>query len=232
MSRFQRPIFRFHVFFWLVWLPAAGCATAGGDGGDDPLPDAAPRPDAFVPPGSDAMPDAVVVDAPPQCTDMDVQLLGNPDFDLGPGGGWEENAADPIVFDSGTLPVTPHSGDYAAWLGGVNGATRTLYQDVSIPAGATNIRLSLYRRIATEELGGGVYDTFSLTLRNTSNAVLENVVDWNNGDTVGTWTVFDHVATGEYGGQTVRVHLTSTNDNSYNTNFFIDSLALQATVCL
>ena len=53
----------------------------------------------------------------------------------------------------------------------------------------------------------------------------------NNTTTVGAWTALDKVFAGNLSGQTIRLRFTSTNDDSFVTNFFFDTLALTATYC-
>ena len=52
-----------------------------------------------------------------------------------------------------------------------------------------------------------------------------------NADALEAWTVFAYAPISNIGGQTIRLHLENTNDITNNTNFFIDSLRLSATVC-
>ncbi len=233
-----------------------GCATAG-EGDDSPSADAqtfviidaapgtpdapiGPTPDA--PPGTpDAMvistPDAMVIGTPDAmgCTDVVVQLLSNENLDLGSGGGWVENGAGfPIVLSPSDptypLPVTPQSGNYAAWMGGVDSATRAMYQDVAIPAGATNLTVTGYRYIATEETSG-TWDVWTATIRNTGGGVLETLGTLSNADALESWVTFNYVPVTNFAGQTIRLYFENTNDILNNTNFFIDSFALRVTVC-
>jgi len=182
-------------------------------------------------------PDAMVVGPPDAmgCVDMVIQFLANANFDLGSGGGWIENGAGyPMVLaptdPTYPLPVTPQTGNYAVWMGGLDSATRSIYQDVVIPAGATNVSVTGYRYIATEEIAG-VYDTWTATLRNTGGGVIETLGSFTNADALEAWTVFAYSPITNIGGQTIRLHLENTNDITNNTNFFIDSLTLSATVC-
>ncbi|HUH02166.1 MAG TPA: hypothetical protein VML75_09225 [Kofleriaceae bacterium] len=252
----------------LLMVGVVGCATGEATpdarvGGDVPdasivLPDARPNPDAApgTPDAAQGTPDAMpgTPDAMPMpdamsgtpdaggCTITTVQLLANPTFDLG-AVSWVENGAGyPIILSPSDptypLPVTPDTPNHAAWLGGVNSATRTLYQDVAIPAGATNLSVSGSRYIATEESFGVDYDKFTLSIRTTGGTVLETYLPnaakaftWGNLDETTAWTAFGWSPAGNYAGQTIRVHLTNTNDIIDNTNFFMDSYAVRATVC-
>lgn len=192
----------------------------------EPLP---PQPDA-APGAPDAAPGAP--DATP-CTDTVVQLLGNGNFDAGPGGGWVEQSMYPLINEAAGLPaaISPQTGTHAVWMGGDYLTTDKLYQDVAVPAGATSMELVGYRWIATEETGTGAYDTVTLQLRSTADAALETLATWSNANAAEAWTAFTLPATGSYGGQTVRVYLESNTDSTLNTNFFFDTFALRVTVC-
>jgi len=236
---------------------AAGCVAACAEGSDPgnasadaqvfQLADASPgSPDAPIFSTPDARvgtPDAAI--GPPDamvqtpdasgCTTQTIQLLSNENFDLGSGGGWVENGAGyPIVLSPSDptypLPITPQSGNYAAWMGGVDSATRAIYQDVVVPADATNLTLSGYIYIATGETSG-VWDTWAATIRNTSGGVLETLASLSNADANDTWTAFSYPAATNLAGQTIRIYFENTNDAINNTNFFVDTLLLNVTSC-
>lgn len=217
-------------------LVLAGCATAGGDGGVGPDADVFPDgndTDARIIQNIDAGPriDAMPrPDAAPQCTD-NVEKLVQGSFEAGSTAPWMRATSEQIIHDSNTVPVAPQEGNWAAWLGGINGATRTLYQDVVIPPGAINMRITVYRWIASADDPAMAFDGFALSLQNTTGGILESIVTWTNQDTTSTWTAFSYDFLGDHAGQTVRVNLTSTQDGSFNTNFFIDNMSLTVTEC-
>lgn len=241
-----------------VLLLAGACAqgtVAGDDDGDDPRPDsevaAIDGPPSVDGPPVDGPPidgppidgppiDGPPIDAPPPidaappdagCTTQAVQLLGNPNLDDATAAPWQQSLIDGYTVIGADIPGTgPHTLPNGAWMGGFLSSTDYLYQDVAIPAGATGVSLNGFRWFATEETGG-VYDTVRIEIRSTAGAVLETLASWSNSDQTAAWTAFSLGVTGNYGGQTVRVYLTSTTDSSLNTNFFFDSLGLNATVC-
>lgn len=163
-----------------------------------------------------------------------LQLLSNADLDAGPGGGWVESGAYPIVLsitDPVTpLPVTPQSGNYAAWMGGVDSATMALYQDVAVPPDSSAMRVTGYRYITTEEMSGD-FDLWTATIRGTGDSVLETLGTFSNADAADAWIPFSYTLTSDFAGQTIRLHLESVNDFSNITSFFVDSLALNVTLC-
>lgn len=238
-------------------LAAAGFVAACAEGSDPgsssadaqvfQLADASPgspdapifsTPDAPVgtPDAAIGSPDAMVQTPDASgCTTQTIQLLSNANFDLGSGGGWVENGAGyPIVLSPSDptypLPVTPQSGNYAAWMGGVDSATRAIYQDVAVPADATNATLTGYLYIATAETSG-VWDTWTATIRNTGGSVLQTLASLSNSDANDAWTSFSYPINASIAGQTIRVYFENTNDITNNTNFFVDTLLLNVTSC-
>jgi hypothetical protein len=225
------------------------------DGGGGGSPDApAARPDAFVPKDAPPMhvdafeyldapaaPDAkVYLDAAP-CTPHTTQLLANPVLDLTPQGtNWTE-----VPIDSAYPPITadgiaPQSTPYKAWMGGFTGTdkgtssvTDQLYQDVTVPANTTALVLTGYYLVGTQETSTTTaYDTGSVALVQTSGTPIETVMSLSNLTNTGTsWVAFSHTFTANVSGQTVRLRITSTNDITNVTNFFFDTLALNATHC-
>ncbi len=231
----------------------ADAAAGDGDGAaadarpfppDAPLVvvhDARPeRPDALLFDSAPGTPDAAVppIDAAPlpidaACTPTVVNLLANPNFDLGQVS-WVEssNHGWDIIVDSATLAVAPHSGSYGAWMGGDYDEVATLYQDVAIPAGATNLQVTGYYWIGTEEYLGTAYDVSSVEIRNSGGTLLEQLHQWDNLDENSGWTAFAYSPAGGYAGQTIRLHFAASCDYVDNTNFFYDTIALNATLCL
>ncbi len=225
-----------------------GCATAENVGPDDgigeifadagrvpPMADAGPKADAS--PGVDATPvDAAVLpdappapDAAPGCTDVDLEVLTNANFDLGPGSEWVESsgaALDLVTTDFSS----PHSGSYVGWLAGYSGGTDILYQQITVPAGATALSISGFITIGTQELFGA-WDFADLELRTTTNALLEGLASWSNVHAASGWQSFSMTPVGDYQGQTIRLYMRAQTDGSNYTNFVFDSLSVKATVC-
>ena len=206
---------------------------------DAPTPADAPRP-VDAPPPVDAAPAA---DAPPDaCVPVTTELLANPVFDLTPAGtGWNATPIDPmypiITSPSG---FSAQSAPYVAWLGGISGSdegvtsnlTDVLYQDVTVPPGTTQLVLTGYYVVGTNETTTtAVYDTASVDLIQTNGTPIENVLSLSNLTTTSNWTAFSHAFTASVAGQTVRVRLTSTNDASNSTGFVFDTFSLEATHC-
>lgn len=206
-------------------------------------------PDAFVMPDAaidaaipiDAMVDAAVMPDAPMvdagCTPTTTEVLLNPAFDLSPRGTkWTESSdasLDIITDDTGTPAA--QSTPYRAWLGGYEddgtGATDQLYQNVTIPANTTKLEITGYYAVGTDETGSGDYDDGDLALIKTSGTVVEDILTLSNKSKTTGWVTFDHVFTGNYSGQALRIRMSATNDFSNATSFFFDTLSLKATHC-
>lgn len=209
-----------------------------GQGG----PDAKVWRDGAIEGPVDARPDSTTVLPPTDagCTNMVVQLLANPVFDLDANGtGWVQQPIDaayrPITGDDG---VPEHSAPYKVWLGGLeafdysaNSVTDGLYQDVTIPMGTTQLTLTGQYDVRTSETLTTAVDTAALVLTQTNGTPIETVLTASNLTPKTAWTPFSKTFTSNLAGQTVRVRMTSTNDILDATSFYFDTFALNATVC-
>jgi len=202
--------------------------------------DAHVTPDAFV--YQDArVPDAYVYHDAPPCTPHTTNLLANPVFDLTPqGASWTQAPIDPAYPPITADGIAPQSAPYKAWMGGFTGTdegtssvTDQIYQDVTVPANTTQLVLTGYYIVGTQETTTTtVYDTGSVDLTQTTGTPIENVMSPTNLTNTGTsWVAFSHTFAGNLSGQTVRLRITSTNDITNVTNFFFDTLTLNATHC-
>lgn len=214
----------------LCIAPLVGCATAV-PGRDQPA-DAPPQ-------GQDG---ALPIDAPPQqpidasCTPVEMELLTNGNFDdASLGTGWTQTpivAGDLLIVDGSEAGLTADTTPDVVWMGGYarsGNNTDILFQDVTIPAGTTTLVLTGSYEMSSQELGGS-FDIATIELASTSNSSLERALDIDNSDEPVAWTPFSKTFTTTHAGETVRVRLTTTGDNTNSTAFFFDSLSLKATV--
>ncbi len=235
-------------------LLVGGCASGrsaidppdGGVGGGE---DAKSWRDGSIEPQPDAQVTVTPADAQPQPQDApavvepvcsDQQLLSNPVLDLNPSGmGWIQQNIDnlaPII--TGDDGIAEHSPPFKAWMGGlesydygVNSVTDVLYQDVTIPANTTQVRLTGQYEVRTMDLEPYAYDTAQLAFTQVDGTPLLIVKDLSNLTPTTTWTAIDQLAPANLAGQTIRIRITSTNDIIEPTSFYFDTLALTATVC-
>ncbi|MBA2542274.1 MAG: hypothetical protein H0V17_21715 [Deltaproteobacteria bacterium] len=166
-------------------------------------------------------------------------LLVNGDFDDGATVGWSANA-DNIIFDADTVEqIYAYSGRYFAWLGGELSVTRNLTQELSVPAGATSLRLEGKYSVAAESETGPVEDTFKIELYNSGGMLVSTPLTLSNttwtiggGDDFFRWSdLVVNINTEAVAGQRAKLRLVSVNDSLNNTNFLFDSLSLRSTGC-
>jgi len=222
-----------------------GCAK-----GSSPLAqtDAPPQVDAShvdafenftdAPPHTDApMADAPMADA--ACAPVTTELLANPVFDATPmGTGWQQTPIDPafplITNQDG---IAEQSAPYKAWLGGIEAdsgqVSDKLWQDVTVPANTTSLVLTGYYEVRTGEdpSDPNVYDSGSIALTQTNDTVIATVLNLSNRTPTTAWTAINHSFAQNLSGMPVRLRMTSSNDISFPTSFYFDTLSLKATHC-
>lgn len=148
------------------------------------------------------------------------QLLGNPGFETGTAAPW--TASTGVISSSTAEP--PHSGSWDAWLDGYGTATTdTLSQSVSIPSGCTSVSLTYWLHIDTAETTTSTaYDRLTVKIGSTTVASYSNL-NHNTGYTQRS------VSLSGYGGQTVTISFTGTEDSTLQTSFVLDDAAVTTT---
>ena len=144
----------------------------------------------------------------------------NPGFEQGRGVGWQEYSAQGwvLIMNSGfPTGVSPHSGQWAAWLGGAHDEISYVRQSVTIPAGAPI--LSFWAWIASADVCG--YDFGGVLV----NSTVVNQFNLCSSTATGGW-VRRTVNLSAYAGQTVALQLRVETDASLNSNLFIDDVSL------
>ncbi len=114
-----------------------------------------------------------------------------------------------------------------AWLGGYGTThTDTLYQQVTIPAGAT-ATLTFFLHITTEEdnSAGKRYDTLQLQIRDSSGHVLATPASFSNLD-VAPGFQQQTVDLTTFIGQTIRIYFLGKEDGRKLTSFVLDDFQL------
>jgi hypothetical protein len=200
-------------------------------------PDAMGMADAMVMADAQPLDAFVFLDA---CVPQVTELLTNPVLDLTPvGTGWTQVPSDPLyppITSDGTF--APHTAPYKMWLGGLiapagTNVTSFVYQDITVPANTTQLVITGYHVVGTTETTTTTaYDTSTVAVTQTNGTPIETVLSLSNLTNTGTaWLAFSHTFATNLSGQTVRLRFTSTNDDSFNTNFFFDTFSLKATHC-
>jgi hypothetical protein len=171
------------------------------------------------------------------CTDFDgdgsCNILLNPDFDLGPGDPWFESSNwgyDLITDDFQLSSVSPHSGTYSVWMGGLNEKYDYLYQDIVIPDHTVSLSLSFYIQVTTYGEGNYGYDTLSMEIDGQSIFFIDNY-----DDIIFTgWQYISIDLSGYSLADTVQLLIEVTTDSHplSITSFFLDTMEMVATVVI
>jgi C1A family cysteine protease len=146
--------------------------------------------------------------------------LVNGDFENGPAG-WVEYSSNgwDLILPAASLLVTPHSGNWAAWLGGDDDEISYIQQQVTVPSGSPY--LAYWHWIASEDLCG--YDFGGVII----NSTVVDVYDLCSSTNTGGWV--KHVVNlSAYAGQSVSLQIRAETDDSLNSNLFVDDVSFQA----
>lgn len=144
--------------------------------------------------------------------------LLNGNFESGPGVGWHEYSSQGYALVVDTYlgnAITPHSGAWGAWLGGLDNETSILSQEVIVPTDQPV--LSYYYAIGSADDCG--YD-FAIVIVNDHTVYQYALCDDRETD---SW-VHQTVSLAAYAGQTVVLKFLVTTDDSLNSNLFLDDV--------
>jgi len=150
------------------------------------------------------------------------QLLTNGGFE-GSSSPWVLSGA---VWSTGAYP---QSGTGYSILSGVNSATHTEYQTITIPAGCSP-NLTFWLNVTSNETTTVTqYDIIYAEVRNTSGTLLTTLATFSNLNkgTVGVYTQRGPYSLSAYAGQTVRIQFRATSDSSLTTTFRVDTVSAQ-----
>lgn len=145
-------------------------------------------------------------------------FIQNSNFEQGPEVGWQEYSSNgnKLIVSSDSLAVPPHSGNWAAWLGGANNEYSTLEQQVIVPS--PNPILTFWYWIDSQDWCD--YDSASVML----GAVTLVNYELCSANGTGGW-VQQSLDLGAYAGQTQVLKFVAQTDGSLNSNFFLDDIA-------
>lgn len=146
--------------------------------------------------------------------------LVNGDFESGPTG-WVEYSKNgwDLIFPASILPVTPHGGSWAVWLGGDDDEISYIQQQVTVPA--SNPYLAYWHWIDSEDFCG--YDFGGVII----NSTVVDVYNLCSSTNTGGW-VKHAVNLSAYAGQSVSLQIRAETDFSLNSNLFVDDVSFQA----
>ncbi|MCA9981779.1 MAG: serine protease, partial [Anaerolineales bacterium] len=164
----------------------------------------------------------VLTSAPPV-----VPSLTNGNFEQGPAGWTQLSSNDyALILTSQDLLVTPRSGTWAAWLGGVLNETSILRQKITL---STNDPfLTFWYRIGSQETTcSNDRDRFTLVI-NQNNGLVADSFQLCTSNNKSSWTLRT-VNLSAYAGQTIDIDWRVVTDGANNSNLFIDDIALGST---
>ncbi|MBN1221582.1 MAG: hypothetical protein JXM69_21855 [Anaerolineae bacterium] len=144
--------------------------------------------------------------------------VSNGDFEGGTSVWTEYSALGwPLIVTSTILPVTPHSGDWAVWLGGDDDEVSTISQTVAITIGEST--LSYWQWIDSEDICG---NDFGQVLINNTQVYSISLCDATN---TNDW-VNRTLDLSAYIGQNVDLQFRAETNGNLNSNLFIDDVSL------
>jgi hypothetical protein len=157
----------------------------------------------------------------PGIRSVSITSVQNPGFENGADGAWTEYSAHgwPIIVDStqlGTV-VTPHNGQWAAWLGGELDDISSISQTVAITQQSSTLKY--WKWIGSQDscgydfgsilINGSAVSSFALCTATNTNGWVTETLDLTS-----------------YIGQNVELKFLAETDDSNNSNLFIDDVTL------
>ena len=148
--------------------------------------------------------------------------IANGDFEAGNDGSWTvySKLARSLILHADFASITPHSGDYLAWMGGEDGETARLTQSVTIPPSHPYLHFwyiidsadTCDNDYARVKINGGTFTVFDLCSP-------RNTYGWASAA----------LNLSAYAGETVTLQFEVTTDTSYASNFYLDDVLLSST---
>jgi hypothetical protein len=122
----------------------------------------------------------------------------------------------------------PHSGVAYSYLGNVNNAAHSEYQQIAIPTTATGTMTFWLNTTSSETTTTTQYDRLFVEVRNTAGTLLATLATYSNLDkaTAGVYSQ-KTLNVAAYKGQTVRIQFRGTTDSSLITTFRVDDVSVK-----
>lgn len=150
-------------------------------------------------------------------------------------GGFEAGSAGWTSQSNGVPPrdltgnFYPYRGAQGAILAGANNADDRLAQQITLPAAATEVRLTFWWSLFTEEAPGAAFDTLRVQLfQPGANSPLTTTLSVTNDSAESLLWNFATADLAAYAGQTVELRFTGTSDGNRPTTFFFDEVSVTA----
>jgi hypothetical protein len=182
------------------------------------------QPQPTATPGPTATPRPTTVPSPTPGT---TPQLKNGNFDKGPNGDWleqvdEQDTPGSIILKPGNA-ISPRSGQYVAWLGGLNGEAHAISQEVILAAPAP-LYLRYWYQVRSGETAGCEFDQVGVFIEETL------IVTYNlcEAEETSQWTK-GSIELSDYAGDTITITFIGLFDDSVISSFFLDDVAISTT---
>jgi TolB protein len=178
-------------------------------------------------PGATATPRPTNTPQPtPTATSVALPQLKNGNFDQGANGDWlervdDQNATGAIILKPGGA-ISPRSGQYVAWLGGLNDETHEIAQTLTLNTAAP-LYLRYYYQIRSGETEGCEFDQVGVFIDDTL-VMLHNLCEeeetaqWQKGS----------IDLADYAGDSITITFFGAFDESVVSSFFVDDVSIAA----
>ena len=146
-------------------------------------------------------------------------------------GGYESGTAPWVLSGNAYVQPNgsyPHTGIAYGYLGNVDNANGTEYQQITIPAGTSPTFAFWLNVTSAETTTTTQYDKLFVEIRNSSGTLLATLATYSNLNK-GTAGVYSQKSfnLGAYAGQAVRINFRATTDTSLITTFRVDDVSVK-----
>ncbi|NJO05183.1 MAG: hypothetical protein HC876_06460, partial [Chloroflexaceae bacterium] len=155
-------------------------------------------------------------------------LVANGDFEDGSDSTWVEQSQNsaPLIYNRDNVSATtPRSGDWLAWLGGLDNEVSLLAQQVTLPANVPAGQVIVwesYIQLRSTESCFSTGDSFGVFLNGTFLDGTSLCVDRNISD----WTRIAYLIPSELAGQTVSIAYQVSTDFSISSSAYVDDVTI------
>jgi hypothetical protein len=148
-------------------------------------------------------------------------VVKNGGFEDSPlGANWTQGGASNLVSD-----FAKHSGKYAAYLGGIANTDHSIKQKITLPA-RRPLRVSFWWSQTTTQPVMADFDTLTVRLLKSDGASALTTLGVLQADPeMTTWDRLEYDLSA-YSGQTVWLEFRATNDETWETHFFVDDVVV------
>jgi hypothetical protein len=161
----------------------------------------------------------------------------NGDFETGNFSGWTlaNSGNGTFVINNGTyippgpgIPLPPYSGNFSALSTQSGAGVHTIYQDVTLPAGATSATLRWADMILNSAKSfSDPQQEFRVEIRDTNNQVLSTLFSTNPGDPLTSGWTERSAGISQFAGMTIRVAFTEEDHMGY-FNVHLDNIRIES----